>query len=464
MSLSDLTAGWKELSAALPGYLEAERYFKGTVDEVFTSPKIQALIASTGARYRFNLIKTAVTVLASRIELLSVHAVDDEAATELIRRVWTANDWDIHFPDLVRRTMEFGDAYVMAWPSDLDDVGVDEDQATAGVELTVHDPKHCRAIYDPENERRMLFVIKRWHVPSPEGGRWRADLYFADALESWVSRDGQDPASPQSWLPFTDDLDTDEDGTAPNPFGEIPFWHYRTDLPYGVPEHFAGYGCQDALNKMLVTQLTTTDSHGWPQRYALTDKGAALDEATDGPGWDDDSTDDTPLGGGAESALRTGPGTVMALNGMKAVGQFAAAEPRVFTDPATTYIRLMAQVTETPLHAFDPSGDAPSGESLKVAEAPLVKKTERREAMFRAPTVSMWRFVLRVLGVKPPALDVRWAAARSATGKADWEAVTVQQAAGVPVDQTLIEAGYPAEQVADWAAARSAPTPPPQAA
>jgi hypothetical protein len=47
-------------------------------------------------------------------------------------------------------------------------------------------------------------------------------------------------------------------------------------------------------------------------------------------------------------------------------------------------------------------------------------------------------------------VDVQWAPVESATGLDDWQIVKAKQESGVPVDQTLTEAGYRPEQVATW--------------
>jgi hypothetical protein len=462
--IDDLVLGWQAMEEALPEYEKAEAYFKGTIDEAFCSPRIRQMIGSTGERYRFNLVKTAVTVLANRVELTAVTVPDDETASQSIEEVWDANDMDVHYQDLILKAFEYGDAYLMAWPIyDDDPTTVDDDELyAAGVELTVHSPKHCRIIYDPENERRKLFAIKRWKIRVQGETLWRADLYYPDRIEQWVTRSGTKAGAAESWDPFLADSEDPESWLLDNPYNEIPFFHHRNALPYGVPEHKDGYGCQDAVNKMLITQLTTTDSHGWPQRYALTDKGSELDSNSDTPYWPDDADADDTTGVSTRikspsSGLYGGPGTMLELHGKKSVGQFEAADPAVFTDPAQLYIRLMAQVTETPLHAFDPSGDTPSGESLKVAEAPLVKKAINRETMLKGPIQETWKFVLRILGLKVPRVDVRFAPAQAATGKSDWEVVQLKQAVGVPKDQTLIEAGYEADVVEGWDLSTPAP-------
>lgn len=450
------------MEKALPDYEKAQAYFEGNIDEFFPSTRIRQLIATTGDRYRFNLVKTAVTVLANRVELVAVTAPDQTSADSVITDVWDANDMDVHYPDLFMRTFEYGDAYLMAWPiyEDDPDTTSDDELVASGVELTIHDPKNCRVFYDPEHERRKWFAIKRWKIQTSLGEKWRADLYYGTSIERYLSKLGNIEDA-ESWDLYLDPDQDPEQWLLDNPYGEVPFFHHRNALPYGRPEHKDGYGCQDGINKELISMLMTTDSHGWPQRYALTDKGAELDQNNDTPLWDDDAdTDDTTNQPKMSSSkLRGGPGTMLELQGMKAVGQFAAADPSVFLEPSQFLIRLMAQVTETPLHAFDPSGDTPSGESLRVAEAPLVKKTVNRERMLKSPIVETWKFVLKIRGVQADQIDVRFAPAQAASGKDDWETIGLKQAAGVPKDKTLIEAGYDAEEVATWDLTTPAPAP-----
>lgn len=136
---------------------------------------------------------------------------------------------------------------------------------------------------------------------------------------------------------------------------------------------------------------------------------------------------------------------------MKDVGQWDAADPAAFLEPASFYVRLMATMTDTPLHFFDPSGDVPSGESLKTAEAPLVKSAEKMQTMLNSAVIETWRFVLMLHGLKVrKAIDVRWKPARTATGTDDWDIVNRKIEAGVPQKHALVEAGYEEPTVDEW--------------
>lgn len=465
--IEDLLKGWAELDAAYPGYAKAEDYYEGRIGEVFGSldPQVAAKLAAASRAYGFNFAKTPVNVLAQRLNLAAITVPGNEAAQTTLDEVLDANDMDVHFPEVFLRAFEFGDAYLMAWPTPEPDpeeaqLGgqLDAELIASGVEITYHSAKHTRVIYDEENERRKAFTLRRWAIASTVPGEkvWRVDIYYPDRIEQWVSVGGGDLAAPSGWQHYADEADLSGDGewVLPNEYGEIPFFHFRTGLPYGSPVHEPGYGCQNAINKLLITELDTVDSHGWPQRYGLVDAAAELDSATDGPDWEAD--EDAPnnntgtVRGGENSNVRMGPGTMAILNGMKSVGQFAAADPNVFMGPAEKFIRMMAQICETPFHAFDPSGDMPSGESLKVAEAPLNKRVMRFGTMFKAPLAEFALFVLKIRGTKGVKVEIRWDAPESATGLDDWTMIAAKQTAGVPTDQTLVEAGYDADQVARW--------------
>ena len=457
VSAADLVAAWEDLAAAYPGYMLAERMYDGNVDEVFSTPAARRAIADTGLEYRFNLIALPVDKLADRVELRAVTS-QNETATERIAQAWKANDLDVQYPHLIRKSFVYGDAYLMVWPVE-DDAGTaaDDDLAASGVEFTVHSPKHCRVMYDPEHPRRKAYAMLRWQVRDPDSRQWswRVDLWYPDraddpaVVEHWASKPGVGaPSRAEDWVPWLDDDEDPDSWLVPNPYGEIPFFHHRA--PDSMPVHRRGYGCQHAINKSLITQITTLDYSGWPERYALMEKGASLDSAHDDPDWTDDADNPGALTSGVSSSARSGPGTMRILDGVREVGTWTGANPDTLLKPAEFYVRLMALLTTTPQHFFDAGGDIPSGESRKVADMPLVAKA-RHAALCQTSTVEEeWLFALRVMDTDADDLGVRWAPADTATSRDDWAVIGAKQESGVPQRQTLVEAGYESEQVQTW--------------
>jgi hypothetical protein len=459
MPVDDLVYGWAEMDAAMPDYVRAEDAAAGRVEELFPDPVLEAKLAPLADRYRFPLAAIPVEVLADRIELRDVVA-ESEPLNTRIADISKANKLETRWPDLIQMTLLYGDAYLMTWPApDAPPGGGVASQmlAAAGVTVDVQNPKHCRVFYDEESERIPAFAIKRWEIRTALGRAWRADLYYPGMVERWQSKVGETPTRPETWDPYGDPdavpgTDNAHILTTPTP-DELPFTHFRTGLPYGKPVHEAIYGCQDAATKMLVTQLDSTDSHGWPQRWRLLTLGSELDQAHDAP-WRDDDTDgdDTRYrDGSTPTGQPSGPGTIQTFTGTSSVGQFEAATPSVFIDPAQLYIRLMGLLSHTPTHYFDPMGGVPSGESLKVANMPLVKRAGRFETLFGGSIQEFWDYALRVAGMRPTQLvDVQWAPAWAAVGTSDWEEVAAKQTAGVPIPDTLVEAGYDRARVEEW--------------
>ncbi len=109
MPVEDLVMAWAELERALPVYEEAELMASGEIEEIFADEKIKAKLAATGEGYRFNLVKTPITVRASRCEISAVKVPDNEAATERIHEVWKANEMAIYYPTLIKETFKYGE-------------------------------------------------------------------------------------------------------------------------------------------------------------------------------------------------------------------------------------------------------------------------------------------------------------------------------------------------------------------
>lgn len=480
---NDLVLGLKELDRAYPHYERAARYFEGEPREVLElfHPRIRAMLARMGQAYRFRLARKPVTVLANRLKLTSVTVPDDDGATRLLDDIRSANQMGIWEQEVILRTLEYGDAYAMVWPVDEDEPTLPEKLRQVGVEITVHTPLNVRVVYDQQTRRRALFVVNRWLERNEVLGteQQRVDLYYRDRVERyyragaptwapiagalgvslgylWGAGESMAQSDAGGWLPFVDDQ-SDDTGVLDNPYGELPFFHYRNAVPYGRPEHADAYGPQDAINKLLTTHLASVDAMGFPQRVALMDPAAVLDENNDDPDWDDDTeaavqSGATPKKSGVGSSQRSGPGILQYLTGIKDVKEFSPAESANFTDPVELYVRLMALATDTPLHELDPSTDPPSGKALKVANAPLDARQEHRETLLTPPFAEMYQFALLVKGTHVTSVEVEFAPVPQTEDPDDWEVAEQKERRGVPQAQVLRERGYSDDQIDEWTA------------
>jgi hypothetical protein len=443
-SLDDLMYGIEELKAARPDYDRAAMYYDGKVPEVFSSTRIRRALAANDIDFDLNFAKTPVNAVTNRLKIASVTSPDG-AVNTLISKIWQDNQLNLEMPDLMRRAGEYGDAYLMVLPVEGDEGGV------IRVDMFYNSPQTVRVIYSEDNPRRKAYTIKKWC----EGGYHRAELYYDDRIERWTTAKNSDGTKPADWMHWPAEGDDPESWLQEHDWGEQPVFHFRTDRPYGVPEHFGAYGPQNAITKLQATHMGTVDYQGAPQRYALTEN-ATTDTSDLEPGdFDDFPANDAgagPTDSGDDSSLKAGPGELWLLRGFKGVGQFDAAKPDVFLDPIQFNVRAMAQITDTPLRMFDPQSSQRSGESYREEDGPFISKVENRQTSYGASLHEAFVFALRRFGIVDPVVNVDWVPAKSVTDAQGWQTVKAKIDAGVPRRQALMEAGYRAEQVDAWLA------------
>lgn len=442
---ADLMLGIEALDDAHPDYCRAQDYYDGNVPEVFSSVRLRRALAAEGVDFRVNFARTPVTAVANRLKITAVSS-PDAAQNAALAKLWKDNQLDIEAPDLHTNTCKLGDGYLFVLPVE------DDNGATTGVEMYYNSPLTVRAVYREDKPRQIAFVVKRWR----ERQYLRAEVVYEDHTERFTT--GKDSKGTQAgdWRPWPVDDEDPASWSNPHPWDDgFPAFHFRTDRPYGTPEHAAAYGAQNAITKLTTTHMGSVDYQGVPQRYALTDTATTdtsdLDPSDfDDEDWPVDENATGPTDIGEDSSLKSGPGEVWLLRGFKQVGQFDAAEPKVFLDPADWYVRALAHVTDTPAHLFDITGDAPSGESLRRKEAPLVDKVKERQKLFGAAWTAAFTFALRLLGFTDPVVAVQWAPAATVEDAQGWAVVAAKIDAGVPPAQALVEAGYRQEQVDAW--------------
>jgi len=305
--------------------------------------------------------------------------------------------------------------------------------------IDYNSPESTIIIYDEENPRVKKYAIKVWESTSPLGLKTiKLNAYYPDRIEKYETYGSTEMVVLSSSTNFS------LVEVVENPWGVVPVFHFRTEKQYGRPEHIDAYGPQDAINKLIATHMYTVDYQGAPQRYALSSGGNSAEYED----FQDDSSKRDNFG-----TLQNGPGQLWYLNGVNAVGQFPPADHKAFTEPAKEYVRAMASLTSTPLHYFEKTGNVPSGEALRTAEAPLMKKVNDRQQSFGSAWRDLFRFVLQIEGISED-VAVRWKHVESIDSLDQWEVAIKKSLVGMPIEQILLEIGYDeelAKQIADIA-------------
>ena len=435
--VSDLMAGLDALDHSAQDYQKADQYYTGQISEFFASPRLRRAMMRTGVGFRFNFARIPVDAVTERLQLSAVTSTDEQADAAL-QIIWLRNKIALQSRQFVRRASEFGDAYVIVWP----------DADTGEVDVFYNSPLCVRVFYDTERPLRKSHAIKRWDA---DGGT-RVDLYYPDRIEKYVTKPGSKGKQQADWMEYHD-----EEGDSwpyDNPYGQVPVFHYRNDQPYGEAEHKGFYGPQDAIHKLVLSHMAGVDYQAFPQRYALTAPDTDTSEAAIGDedtfAFSENTGATSPGLGEARSQFTADPGSLWFMRGVTGVGQFETADHANFTDPMQVYLRMGAEITNTPLHRMDPTGDAPSGESLRTAEAPFVHKIEDRQLSYGDTTRELFTFALELAGFPNADVTVRWNPAQTVNDLEGWNTVAAKLAAGVPAEQAFLEAGYSDEQTDAW--------------
>lgn len=484
---SDIQCGLKELLEAHPDYHEAERYAEGNVEQKYTTPALQKLLTGSEHEFNINLCRRVITAVTDRLEISAVTAKEnrgteyslkeqsdnmggsgsavsggesilrkkerafDEDVTRILNEdVWHKNELDIEAPDIHNKAGKYGDAYLFVWEDD-----------EGGVDVFYNSPLTTRVFYDPENPRIKKFAIKRWRIKvggAKKDERVRMDVYYPDFFVRYVSKNAKGERF-NDFVAIVDE-NSDENGFVPHPYGQIPIFHFRTERPYGTPEHKQGYGPQDAINKLVLAQMTTVDFASFPQRWATSTKDTNTDTDID---WGDD---DTRSPEDAQSNLVSGPGRVWLLDNIDKVGQFPAADADQFLKPLDKFIELMAAATSTPLsylHKVRGTSSTPlSGASQKQTDGILLKKVDARKRSYGATWREALQFAMSILGYEGIIVNIDWGDSQVDSSKDTWDGVLLQQKAGVTKRQTLLEQGYTVPEVESFGFTEDEPNGPPE--
>lgn len=392
-------------------YVEAGNYYEGDVAEGFATQALRRAMRGSGYASRLNFCRPVVDAVQNRLEISAVLGTSQQA-TKVIGDTWEFNELTLDANEIHRTALVYGDCYAMVWP--------DED---GNLEISYNTPLTTTLVYDPEHPRRKVYAVKMWET---ELGT-RLNLYGPDSISKYFT-DSKTVTEGTNWY---------LQESVENPFGEVPVFHFRTHRPEGRPEHKDAYDAQNYINKQFIQSMYVADYQGAPQRYALSKAGNSSEVAD----FEEGDTDRENLG-----SLQNGPGKLWYMTDVDKVGEFKPADPAVFWEPIKNTVRSMASLTNTPLHYFEKTGNVPSGEALRVAEAPLIKKVQDRQASFGQAWRDLFKFVLKVNDIAQD-VQVKWVQIESLDELERLDAALKKRNVGISVAQTMREMGYDEEVI-----------------
>jgi len=451
--IDDLARGLKLITDRAPEYIKGRDYYDGKAKEIASSPVIKALLNASAEAHPVSLANIPVDALFDKIELSSITVGDDQRTTDILAAILDENDLEDEADDWHRKAGYFGDYYAI-----IDPVEEDANGNATKLKIIGSSPLSTGTVYSTKDGRTALYGVKRWQGA---GKRWYANIFYDDVTVSLATAKDVDNLNDDGhqFFPLLDEDDTEGSERTPHKGGKSLLVHYAVDgKPYGTPVHRKAWGPQDAITKISATNLATVDSQGFPTRWALLDPLAEVDDDID----DDFGTDGLPVVAPAIASpdgqttvtkgagrLRSMPGAMQMLAGIKSVGEFTAASSENFLKNIEFYIRLMAVTCGVPLFEFDLNGEQPSGESRRRASSRLNKHARKVKRALGQSHKTLAETVLGTLGIDAIA-EVTFLPTETETDKDGLELVSVKVKSGVPVKVALLEAGYTTELVDTW--------------
>jgi hypothetical protein len=271
---------------------------------------------------------------------------------------WRKNKMDAQSKDVHLSSIRDGDAFlIVGWDNEKDIPSYFPNLAFDGSDgVDVH--------YNDETGK-IDFAVKYWIVRDYEdaGYKRRANMYYADRIERYVSDDRTDDGN---WHWYTED---GQDGILPwvdktgKPLG-VPVFHFANDragMRWGVSALEPVIPLQNALNKSVIDLIAAADTTGFRIHYVTGEN--MLDEN--------------------EEEIKIHPGTFLSSTNENAKFGFIPGEDlRPLIEVMDAFKISIAQVTETPLHLFQVSGQNASEGAQKQQEVGMISKAEDTATYF----------------------------------------------------------------------------------
>ena len=426
-----LTNLMQRLDEPAARYHELQQYYRGEQPLAFLSPEAKVALGQRFGRMASNIPRLAVTALAERLRITGFTGDAADLWPE-----WIRNDLDQLSGVAHREALLLGDSYVIVWADKL-----------GRPKVTIESAKQVVAQHDP-GTRQIVAAAKRWETKTTT----EVMLYEPNQISHYRAN-----ATGATTVGYN------LVGTLANPLGQVPVVCLRNaDLILG------DRGCSeiddlkplvDALNKLLVDLMTTSEFTGRPRRWAtgieLTEEPVLDDDGN--PVLDDDGepvmTEVNPIPEGSRAMISE--------NDQANFGQLDAATLTGYENAVNILLGQIMAVSTLPAHYVGVFTDNPaSADALRAAEASLTARAEARQATFGRAWEQVAKLMLAVRDGRDPLqieARVQWAdaATRSVAQEAD-AVVKLFQANLLPAAYALAKLGYSDDDIAQIRVARRA--------
>lgn len=341
--------------------------------------------------------------------------------------LWEDNEMQARSGDVHLEAIKSGNAYILVWPNrQLEPEFYPQTDAEFSLE------------YDPNELGVVARASKIWWLPAEE--KWRLNVYLPDKICKYITREKMPNGismAEDDWVKFNDPQTGPE---VLNPYGIVPAFHFANKAVYrpGISELKDVMPIQDALNKSIMDMMVAMEYSAYRQRYIIGIE-PEVDEITGEP---------------VDSNVRNyGPDRMMGVPGEKSeveVGEFQSTDLQQFISVSDKFRSECARVSGTPLHYFFiTSGDFPSGEAIKSAEARFVAKIKKRQEDWGPVWARAMGFAQSITESLPDEYEItpQWSDPQPRSESESADIAVKKKAIGVSRSQLLKEAGYDDEEI-----------------
>lgn len=385
-------------------------YYGGKQPLAFAGEKFREAFGAKFRAFSENNCPRIVATVKDRLIVDGFQTVGDGASKErdaALVEIWRRNRMRVRAKQVHQDAIIDGNAYVIAWPDDNGRTVIYPNRA-----------KLVAVVYHDEQPGFITQAAKAW---LGEDKRMRLNLFYADRTEKYVSTQtqGEGTGAPraESFVAAEEPIE--------NPYNRVPVFHFANRASIGesgVSELSEAIALTDALNK------TNADLVVAEEFYAIRQRWATGIEAFD---------------------AKLKPGGVWAVDSPDVkFGEFNASDIEQFVAIGNMWRQAIARVTRTPDHHMSSGGEIPSGEALKMMEAPLVAKVTDAQDSWGMVWGDVMRFALQIEGAEnAPEVETIW---RDTTPRNETEQIDnagKKRDLGVSEEQALRELGYTGEDI-----------------
>lgn len=427
----DLKLAFDVLSAKSSAHGILWKYYDGDQPLRYSSERLREVFNKIDVRFIQNWCEVIVNAVTDRLEITGFNVPDDDGTSERLADLWKSSQLNLDAHDVHLAAAVTGEAFIIAWRNDKGEI-----------DAYYNDPRNVCAIYEADQPRQMRFAAKWW---TDDVKLRHMTLYYPQRLEYYVS-DGKGDTYDSMML----NLAKGDKGTAQNPFGEIPVFHFQRERRCIKGElSLSIVSMQDAVNKQLSDMMVTSEFSAFNQRYVI-GNFEMQGKIPNSPG-----------------ITVMFPGASEANTQSTSVGTFPASDLDVYLGSMDRLANAMAIISRTPKHYFFQSSGAPSGESLLVQESPLAKKCEKYIERMAPVWEDLARFLLKLANVTVAdnVVRVQYADVKTVQPQTEAETMLALTRAGMPLPTICRDKGWSPEELdqmkqdrADWSTSGSIPS------